>query len=218
MPAALDHRIGHGDRGPRAVRARRRRPSARARSSTGSPGNSDAVCPSGPSPSNVISNSGRAGRGPPRRRRPAACAHSVERRRRACRRSEWGECSPAARAPCAASPRASSDSCSRDDRGGTKRSSPQYQETRCQGKRLAELLRGEQPVERLSASIRRRARRGTGLAPPAPPGVIHSATWCASDSGSGSTSMRPIVLPIAFALSLQPRMKRSIALANPSSL
>ena len=59
-------------------------------------------------------------------------------------------------------------------------------------------------------------RKGPGVASAAV--VIHSATWRASDSGSGSTSMRPIILLVSPPQSDNPRTKRSIALAKPSSL
>ena len=48
--------------------------------------------------------------------------------------------------------------------------------------------------------------------------VIHSATWCASAAGSGSVSMRPFISLMPSPQSNEPRMKRSIALAKPSSL
>ena len=122
-------------------------------SSTASPGSSDAVWPSGPSPSRVISNNGRAGssdRGAVVRLQRLLVArgglvgravgrHGVDVFRR--HRRLWP-----------ASPRGSSGSCFRDDRTERIAHRPSTRDA-LPGKALAERVRGQQPVERL----RRRA-------------------------------------------------------------
>ena len=144
-------------------------------------------------------------------------AHSARRPRRECHRSAPGEYFPAAPAPWPASPRGSSGSCSPDDR---RERSARRPNTRIRAAKGSARGTHRRPAARRASwgSSRRRATRGRPPGPRAPPPSSIRRHARASDTGSGSTSMRPIILLMSSPQSDEPRMKRSTALAKPSSL
>src|SRR5690242_20669284 len=80
---------------------------------------------------------------------------------------------------------------------GTKRSSPQYHDTRRHGKRPRNSSEASNSKRVLGVDPPERDTRKSPVAASAA-AVIHSATWRASVGGSGNISTRPIALPMGL--------------------